>query len=158
MTAVTMRSTLPSESEEGEERAAGFVLFHRTDDRRRYLLLRHRDGAHWAFPKGRIEPGENERIAARREVAEETGLEPPQPIEPFRTVSAYRFKRAGRPVSKTVVYFLGETDDMDVRLSGEHTEAAWLDVAAARERLTFEESRRILGEAEAFLEAEATRR
>jgi len=146
-----MRSISPSESDEGEERAAGFVLFRRLPDRRLYLLLRHRDGGHWSFPKGRIESGEREREAAGREVAEETALEPPHPIGAFRAISAYRFKRGGRSISKTVVYFLGEALSAGVRLSDEHTDAAWLDAAAARERLTYAESRRILDEAEAFL-------
>jgi bis(5'-nucleosidyl)-tetraphosphatase len=48
------------------------------------VVLRHLDGAYrclllrcfgyWDFPKGEIEPGEDPREAARREVTEETGL------------------------------------------------------------------------------------
>ena len=48
------------------------------------MVLRHLDGAYrclllrcfgyWDFPKGEIEPGEDPREAARREVTEETGL------------------------------------------------------------------------------------
>jgi len=148
-----MRSISPSDAEEGEERSAGFVLFRRSPDRRLYLLLRHRDGGHWAFPKGRIEPGEDERDTAEREVAEETGIETPRRIGGFRRVSAYRFERGGRSISKTVVFFLGEAVSATVCLSDEHTDAAWLGMAAARERLTYAEGRRILDEAEAFLEA-----
>ncbi len=148
-----MRSTSRSEAEEGEERSAGFVLFRRLDDRRLYLLLRHREGGHWAFPKGRIEPGEDELTAARREIAEETGAETCDPYPGFRALTSYRFERGDRSISKTVVYFLGETCAERIRLSDEHTEGAWLEVGEARSRLTYSEGRRILDEAEAHLNA-----
>ena len=147
-----MKSTSPSgDVEEAEERSAGFVLFRRLGKRRRYLLLRHREGGHWAFPKGRIEPGEDELAAARREIAEETGIDVLEPISGFREVSAYRFERDGRPIAKTVDYFLAGTDTEKIRLSDEHVDAAWLDADGARERLTYAESRRILDRAEACL-------
>ena len=44
----------------------------------RFLVARRAQGlhlaGHWEFPGGRIEPGENPVDAARRELAEETGL------------------------------------------------------------------------------------
>ncbi len=147
-----MKSTSPDvDPEEGEERSAGFVLFRRFDDRRHYLLLRHRNGGHWAFPKGRIEPGEDELETARREVEEETGIDMLEPIPGFREVSAYRFDREGRTIAKTVVYFLAGVDAEKIRLSSEHADAAWLDADGARKRLTYAESRRILDRAEARL-------
>jgi len=138
--------------EEGEERSAGFVLFRRDGNRRLYLLLRHRDAGHWAFPKGRIEPGEDALSAARRELSEETGIAAPVPRDRFRATSAYRLRRGERRISKTVVYFLGETQTEDVRLSEEHSEAVWLDTDGARRRLTYDEGRRILDEAETYLD------
>jgi predicted NUDIX family NTP pyrophosphohydrolase len=39
---------------------------------------RHRDAGGWSFPKGEHEPGEDSLAAARREFAEELGIEPPQ--------------------------------------------------------------------------------
>ena len=146
-----MKSTSPSEADDGEERSAGFVLFCGRYGRRVYLLLRHRDGGHWAFPKGRIEPKEDDLSAARREIAEETGIRGVRPLKGFRGRSAYRFVRGGRTVSKTVVYFLAEVGAQDGRLSDEHTDAAWLEADEARRRLTYEETRRILDEAETYL-------
>jgi 8-oxo-dGTP pyrophosphatase MutT (NUDIX family) len=53
-------------------RAAGAVIFRRSDRGIRLLVLRaYRN---WDFPKGMIEPGEDALAAARREVKEETGL------------------------------------------------------------------------------------
>jgi bis(5'-nucleosidyl)-tetraphosphatase len=147
-----MRSTSPSEAEESDERSAGFVLFRCCEERRFYLVLRHRVGGHWAFPKGRIETGEDEFAAARREVAEETGIEGLRPVPGFQATSRYRFTRERRSISKTVVYFLAETEAERTRLSHEHSNAVWLEAAEARRRLTYEESRCILDEAEAHLE------
>src|SRR5262245_49077319 len=53
-------------------RAAGAVVFRRTERGVRLLVLRAYKN--WDFPKGLIEPGESELDAARRETAEETGL------------------------------------------------------------------------------------
>ena len=148
----TMKSTSPSEGEEGEERSAGFVLYRCSGERRLYLVLCHRDGEHWAFPKGRIEPGEDELNAARREVAEETGIERLRPVPGFRETVAYRFTRGERSISKTVVYFLAEVETDRVRLSDEHGDVGWLEAGDAGRRLTYAESRRVLAEAEAHLE------
>jgi len=147
-----MKSTSPSDGEEGEERSAGFVVYRSAGGRRLYLVLRHRDGRHWALPKGRIELGEDELVAARREVAEETGIERLRRIPGFRATSTYRFARGSRSISKTVVYFLAETETDRVRLSDEHSDGAWLAADDARQRLTYAEGRRVLDEAEARLE------
>jgi 8-oxo-dGTP pyrophosphatase MutT (NUDIX family) len=53
-------------------RAAGAVVFRRSDRGIRLLVLRAYKN--WDFPKGMIEPGEAALAAARREVQEETGL------------------------------------------------------------------------------------
>lgn len=48
------------------------------DDARRLLLIRrgHPPGVgRWSLPGGRVEPGESDAVAVRREVLEETGLE-----------------------------------------------------------------------------------
>ena len=47
-------------------------MFRRSERGIRLLVLRAYQN--WDFPKGRVEPGETELDAARREVEEETGL------------------------------------------------------------------------------------
>jgi bis(5'-nucleosidyl)-tetraphosphatase len=148
---VDTKSTSPSG--DGEERAAGFVVFCDEEGRRVYLILLHRDGGHWGFPKGRIEAGENRVEAARREIREETGICDLASVPGFAARSRYRVVRGGRTLEKTVDYFLGRTGTRSVRLSHEHDEARWLDLERARATLTHAESRRVLDEADAFLEA-----
>lgn len=149
-----MRSTSPSEeAEEGEERAAGFVLFRIIHAVRQYLLLRHRSGGHWAFPKGRLEFGETEIEAAVREIFEETSINQLYPIPGFRAISNYSFQRNGQRIAKTVAYYLAETDQLEVSLSTEHTEFQWLGFEDATAELTFDESRRILSDADRLLES-----
>jgi len=139
-----MKSTLPSEDEEGEERAAGFVLFRSSSQGAHYLLLRHRGEEYWAFPKGKLEPGEDDLDAAIREVGEETGIHRIRPVDGFRETSRYRFARDGRRIDKTVVYFLAEALDGEVTLSGEHTDYRWVSHDDALNVLTYDESRRVL--------------
>ena len=148
-----MRSILPSEIEEGEERAAGFVLFRTLNRQRQYLLLHHQSGCHWAFPKGRLEPGEAEIEAAIRETFEETSISNLVPVVGFRETSSYTVSRNGQPRSKTVAYFLAETTQSDVSLSTEHKAYQWMAFPEAIGLLTHDESRRILTDAEYLLKA-----
>ncbi len=138
-----------------EERSAGFVLFYEGAEGRRYLLLRHSDGGHWALPKGRIEPAdESAEQTARRETLEETGIGRLNVVPGFRAVSRYRFARGEVIVEKRVEYLLAEAADTDVHLSREHSEASWVDTREAFARLTYPEAREILRRAEAALAAE----
>ena len=145
----TAKSTLPEE--EPEERSSGFVLYALEHGERHYLLLRHQNGGHWGFPKGRIEDGEGEAEAALREVWEETGIEPIEQIPGFHEVNRYHFLRDGRPLLKEVVYFLGRVLPIDPVLSNEHLDGKWLPYAAASETITYEDARSILETAERHL-------
>ena len=56
------------------EKSCGALVFRKTGDHYDLVLLRHRFGGHWSFPKGHVEEGENEFQTALREVKEETNL------------------------------------------------------------------------------------
>lgn len=132
-----------------EERSAGAVLF-REEDERLYLLL-HYQAEHWDFPKGNIEEGEGELDTVRREVKEETGIDDIEFINGFKRISEYYYKRVGRLVHKQVVFYLAKTKQKDVKLSYEHIGYQWLPYNEAYNRLTFKNSKRILADAEEFL-------
>jgi bis(5'-nucleosidyl)-tetraphosphatase len=134
-----------------EERSAGAVLFHREDSDIRFLLLHYSSG-HFDWPKGNIEEGETEVETVLREVREETGLKRTKLIPGFREEISYFYKRQGSLVRKTVVFFLAEAEDSDVRISHEHIGYIWLDYEHALKTLTYENSRNVLRKAKVVLD------
>jgi bis(5'-nucleosidyl)-tetraphosphatase len=132
-----------------EEWSAGVIIYRRGLSGREYLLLQHREG-HWGFPKGHIED-EDLRQAACRELREETGLTSIKLVPGFQGLIEYSFERDGEPIHKRVICFLGQTDRGEVQLSKEHLAFVWLNYDQALKRLTFENSRALLRQAEQFL-------
>ncbi|MFP5345449.1 MAG: NUDIX hydrolase [Actinomycetes bacterium] len=55
-------------------RAAGALCWRKVDGELLVLLVHRPKYDDWSWPKGKLDPGEEEAIAAVREVAEETGL------------------------------------------------------------------------------------
>jgi bis(5'-nucleosidyl)-tetraphosphatase len=131
-----------------KERSFGVVPVRRDGGGLLYLLIRHRAG-HWSFPKGRAEPGETPMETALRELREETGVAEVRVDADHVFTERYATVRRGRDVDKTVMYFLGWTAVSEVRLQPEEvTDHAWLPLDAALQRITYEETRRVLREAD----------
>jgi 8-oxo-dGTP pyrophosphatase MutT (NUDIX family) len=116
-------------------RAAGAVVFRRSERGVRLLVLRaYRN---WDFPKGLVEPGENELDAARREVAEETGL---AGLDfPFGDEFKETVPYAGNKVAR---YYLAETGAEKIELPvspelgrPEHHEYRWVSFDEAEDLL-----------------------
>ena len=107
-------------------RAAGVVVFRRTGRGVYFLVLRaYRN---WDFPKGLVEPGEDQLACARRELKEETGLSGVDfPFgDEFRETVPYSGNKVAR-------YYLGETEEVEVELPvskelgrPEHHEYRWV--------------------------------
>ena len=116
-------------------RAAGAVIFRRGERGIRVLLLRAYKN--WDFPKGMVEPGEEDLAAARREVAEETGiakLDFPFGDE-FKETLPYAANKVAR-------YYLAETDAEEIELPvspelgrPEHHEYRWVSFDEAEDLL-----------------------
>lgn len=66
-------------------------------------LLIYRNGF-WDLPKGKIEPGESRKLAAMREVMEETGLKNPQ-IGPLITSTHHIYKQGGQSFLKRTHWY-----------------------------------------------------
>ncbi|MBS3788265.1 NUDIX domain-containing protein [Candidatus Bipolaricaulota bacterium] len=145
-----MNSTWPEAEEVKEEVSAGIITFRRkASGYRDYLLLKHKNGGHWSFPKGHIEEGEIPKKAALRELEEETALVLQRFVSEFNRETCYTFKRDGRKVFKTVIYFLGVVSrESQVELSSEHLDYCWLPYEDARQRLTYEGDKELLDKAE----------
>ena len=50
------------------EKSCGALVVRKNGESYDLVLLRHRFGGHWSFPKGHVEAGENEQQTALREV------------------------------------------------------------------------------------------
>ena len=116
-------------------RAAGAVVFRRSDRGIRLLVLRAYKN--WDFPKGLIEPGEDALAAARREVLEETGLA--DLAYPFGDEFKETLPYSGNKVAR---YYLAETDAEKLELPvspelgrPEHHEYRWVSLDEAEDLL-----------------------
>ena len=131
------------------EKSCGGVVFTRTGNTVRYLIIRHL-GGHCGFPKGHMEPGESEPETAIREIREETGLAVSL-VDGFRAADSYPLPN--KPgVWKEVVYFPAEFSDQTIHTQPEEISEAYLvSYEEALRLLPFPEAKRILPEAHHFL-------
>lgn len=119
--------------EQGPERvtyalAAG-VYAMRGDD----VLMLHRAGGmmtgFWSVPGGMLDPGENPREAALRELFEEAGIVPSGPVDLVTTV---HLKGYGLDILS--LRFAARCEDGEVVISDEHSGFEWINPLEYRER------------------------
>jgi len=104
--------------------SAGIVVVRKFEGQWLFLMLRAYN--YWDFPKGQVEEFEGTMEAAKRETAEETGLEDLE----FEWSAKYReTKQYGK--KKVARYYLASTEDEEVIISEEHHEFAWLSFSDA---------------------------
>ena len=129
---------------EGEIRAAGAVLWRPGVDGPQVAAVHRPKYDDWSLPKGKCEPGEHVLLTAVREVAEETGI---------RVILGRRLPSTRYPVAtgglKVVDYWAAKA--ADVHQAGftpndEVDRLDWLDVAAARQRLSYPHDTVVLDE------------
>jgi 8-oxo-dGTP diphosphatase len=124
--------------------SAGAVVSRKGPD----VLLVHRPKYDdWAFPKGKVDPGEHVTTAAVREVAEETGLDirlgPPLSLQHYVV-------RNGQSRDKRVHYWVGRVvggDDISTYVPNDEIDSVeWVPFDEAAGRLTYERDRATLSE------------
>jgi 8-oxo-dGTP pyrophosphatase MutT (NUDIX family) len=120
---------------------AGGVVYWRTSEQgeMKFLLVQaDKNRLQWVLPKGHIEPGEDPRCTAVREVKEETGH--------WASVRGWledaRLDKASD--GPMVRWFLLELTEKADRWPAESRLSDWLLLAKARERATFPETRDLL--------------
>jgi 8-oxo-dGTP pyrophosphatase MutT (NUDIX family) len=130
------------------EVSAGGVVYRRLDDSGGAEIAlaarRTRRGElAWGLPKGAIEPGESDELAALREVLEETGLE--AVIEADLGEIRYFYVWDGVRVRKRVHFFLmlatgGDIDDHDAEME----DVRWFPLRTAIKRAAYRGEREVV--------------
>jgi bis(5'-nucleosidyl)-tetraphosphatase len=146
------------------QNAAGVVVYRSAGGERTYLLLRSALTRRpiWEFPKGGVEAGETDAMAAEREMQEETGLREGEYVmrDGFREEERYVFTQGGGMaralIVKRVVYFLAEALTDRIEISYEAEEHRWVSLADGLKLLRFPGKRDVLQRADAFIDALAT--
>lgn len=129
------------------EKSCGAVIYTVQNGTRFYLVEQMQKG-HVSLCKGHVEQDESEHETAIREIREETGLEV-EFVKGFRKTIAYS---PSTDCMKTVVFFLARAEHTSVRAQEEEVRAIqWLPFEDAVEALTFDSTREILRQADAFL-------
>lgn len=123
-----------------EERSFGIIPFQKIDDQWYALLVQHAHG-HWAFPKGRIEPGEAPLQCAKRELFEETNLEVIRLLSDTAFEEEYTLTRNSRPAHKRVTYYAAEVQGDPIFQPGELLAFRWHLLPAVLHHLTFPQAR-----------------
>ena len=113
-------------------RAAGAIPWREGPDGTEVLVIHRPKYDDWSWPKGKLDPGETDEVAARREVEEETGLRGLLGGELGQV--SYRDRR-GRP--KRVRYFELSDPEGEFEPSREVDEVRWVPPEAARELLSY---------------------
>lgn len=102
-----VRDSQTSMFEQGKNPSCGAVVIRTVEDRWETLLIRTKRG-NWSFPKGRMNPGETEPMAAIREIREETGISVTLDLGFRREVPAISVDKPGVCNTRKVVFFLAK--------------------------------------------------
>ncbi|WKY04103.1 hypothetical protein Q1695_005235 [Nippostrongylus brasiliensis] len=133
-------------------RAAGLVVFRRVSSRVEFLLLQASyPPHHWTPPKGHVDPGEDEWIAALRETKEEAGIAK-EHLNIFEDChETLRYEVKGKP--KTVKYWLAQLKNPDeVKLSDEHQNWKWAELDDAIKIAEYAEMGALLRKFKAYID------
>lgn len=127
-------------------RAAGGIVL---GDKATVAMIKHRNGnGTWFFPKGRVEPDEEDEATARREIAEETGLTELDFLDNLGVYERYHMAPDGaieRLEIKTIhMYLFSAPSGAQLAPTLEIAEAAWVPLSrvaqvcgSARDRAWF---------------------
>lgn len=119
-------------SEANKEFSAGFIIYRKTSQGVRFLLLYH-GGDYWYFPKGHIEGAEKSLETAIRETTEETGLKRNELKinNKFKSHEEFSFFKGKTKILKTVIFYLAETRNRNIKLSYAHDGYGWFSYKEA---------------------------
>ncbi len=107
------------------ETAGGVVI-----SKKKKVLVVNQRGDSWSLPKGHIEPGEDAKTAAIREIEEETGILRLTFVKELGSYVRYKIGLDGRDDTrelKKIHMFLFQTDELKLEPKDpNHPEARWV--------------------------------
>ena len=122
------------------ESAGGVVL-----NTKGQVLVVSQHGNSWSLPKGHIDSGETPVQAARREIAEESGVRNVEFVKELGSYERFRIGKDGgedRSELKKMHFFLFRTAEMKLRPTDPHNpEAQWVDKDKVVALLTHEKDK-----------------
>lgn len=122
-------------------RAAGCVVYRRTEGTIEVLVVHRPSYDDWSFPKGKRDEGETDYECALRETLEETGFE----VEPVGELSETSYKLASGK-NKKVRFWYSEVKGGKFVKNSEVDAIKWLDIESAREELSYDRDKDLLDE------------
>lgn len=135
-----------------KEISAGVVIYRRTKEGSRFLLLYHGNN-HWSFAKGHIEQGEKSIETAFREVAEETGIKQKDLTleKNFKVSTRFFYLREKTGIFRILIFYLAHTQSADVHVSWEHDGYAWFLFKDAMYHMKYKNLKDVLKKANQFI-------
>lgn len=131
------------------EKSCGAIVYRKRHGNTEILLIKHVRSGCWSFPKGHMEPGENEIQTAVREIKEETNIDVSVDDPAFREVVVFNPRR---DITKEVVYFLARATTFDCeKQESEISEVRWVEIGQALTLLAYDNDRVLVNKAKSFL-------
>lgn len=135
-----VRGRRPVIDEVVHETTSGGVVFRRTKAGQVEILLIQDAKNRWTIPKGHVEPNEEPRATAEREIREETGLQEMKVMNWLGKVN-FRYRRAHTLVLMTMHIYLVEGKGKTDELNPEDwlTDIKWLPAADAVDKIAYDD-------------------
>lgn len=139
-------------AKKAEQHSAGGLVIRKKGSRPQICLVSKKAGRVWAFPKGRVNPGEALEETAVREVLEETGHRG-EVISLLDFIEYYFFLKENNTFyHKTVTFYLMRVLEEDAQPRDQEADSVgWYDVGVAKKKLSYLNEKKILSKAESLL-------
>jgi len=135
-----------------EDESFGIIPLKQEGGHWKVLIILHKSGHHWGFPKGHSNPDETPQEAAERELKEETGLHIVSLLLEKPLIETYNFRIKQKMVRKRVLFFPALVEGQLQLQEEEIREAKWLSFQEAADELSFKEAKLLLKEMCALLQ------